>query len=118
MDRRRDRRCRDVAHRAGGAKRGRLLFDGARAAEFGVVQWSLPRLELPAFASALAARIAALPKAALAANKRCVAAALDPARDGYFEELRETRALYDHPETRRKVSAFLAPRGERSVKAR
>jgi enoyl-CoA hydratase/carnithine racemase len=94
---------------------GAEVFDGTQAAKFRIVQWALPRLELSAFAAALAARIAALPKAALAANKRCIAAALDPTRDGYSEELCETRALYDHPETRRKVSAFLAPRGERRI---
>jgi hypothetical protein len=48
-----------------------------------------------------------MPKAALAANKRCIAAATDPHRDGYAEEIAETRTLYDHPETRRKVAAFL-----------
>jgi hypothetical protein len=56
----------------------------------------------------MAARQAALPRAALAANKRCITAALDPSCDGYALERRETRALYDHPETRRKVSDFLA----------
>ena len=63
-----------------------------------------------AFASEIAARYAAMPKAALAANKRCIAAATDPARDGYADEISETRALYDHAETRRKVSDFLAKR--------
>jgi hypothetical protein len=41
-------------------------------------------------------------QAALAANKRCIAAATDPERDGYADEISETRTLYDHPETRHK----------------
>ena len=41
------------------------------------------------------------------AIKRCIAAVGDPARDGYAEEIAETRKLYDHPETRRKVLEFL-----------
>ena len=49
-----------------------------------------------------------MPKSALAANKRCIAAATDCARDGYAEEIAETRTLYDHPDTRRRVVAFLA----------
>ena len=42
-----------------------------------------------------------MPRAALAANKRCIAAARDRARDGFAEEIAATRRLYDHPETRR-----------------
>jgi enoyl-CoA hydratase/carnithine racemase len=89
---------------------GAELIDGAQAERLGLVQWARPREQLAAFAGELAAACASHPKAALAANKRCIAAASDPQRDGYAEELRETRALYEHPETRRKVSAFLARR--------
>jgi enoyl-CoA hydratase/carnithine racemase len=89
---------------------GAEVLDGAQAESLGLVQWARPRAELAEFAYALAERYAASPKAALAANKRCIAAAFDPARDGYADELRETRALYDHPETRRKVNDFLAKR--------
>ncbi len=87
---------------------GAEVLNGSDAEQLGLVQWARPRNELPAFAQALAAQLASRPKAALAANKRCINAALDPARDGYAEELRETRALYDHPDTRRQVAAFLA----------
>jgi len=89
---------------------GAEVIDGAEAERLGLVQWARPRDQLAAFASEIAARYAAMPKAALAANKRCIAAATDPARDGYADEISETRALYDHAETRRKVSAFLAKR--------
>jgi enoyl-CoA hydratase/carnithine racemase len=89
---------------------GAEVIGGAEAERLGLVQWARPRDQLAAFASEIAARYAAMPKAALAANKRCIAAATDPARDGYADEISETRALYDHVETRRKVSDFLAKR--------
>ena len=89
---------------------GAEVIDGAEAERLGLVQWARPRDQLAAFASEIAARYAAMPKAALAANKRCIAAATDPARDGYADEISETRTLYDHAETRRKVTDFLAKR--------
>jgi enoyl-CoA hydratase len=89
---------------------GAEVLDGAQAERLGLVHWARPRVELAEFAYALAERYATSPKAALAANKRCIAAAFDPARDGYAEELSQTRTLYDHPETRRKVNDFLAKR--------
>jgi enoyl-CoA hydratase/carnithine racemase len=87
---------------------GAEVLDGAEAQRLGLVQWARPRDQLPAYSRDLAAGLAARPKAALAANKRCINAALDARCDGYADELRETRALYDHPETRRQVAAFLA----------
>jgi enoyl-CoA hydratase/carnithine racemase len=89
---------------------GAEVIDGDEAARLGVVQWAVPLAELAAFARDLALRLGEVPKAALAANKRCIAAAGTSGRDGYAEEIRETRALYDHPETRRRVSGFLARR--------
>ena len=89
---------------------GAEVIDGAQAQQLGLVQWAKPADELAAWTRELAARYAAMPKAALAANKRCIAAATDADRDGYADEIAQTRALYDHPETRRKVSAFLARR--------
>lgn len=89
---------------------GAEIVDGAQAQRLGIVQWSAPQADLAAQAAAIAARYAALQKSALAANKRCIAAALDAQQDGYAVELRETRALYDDPETRAKVNAFLARR--------
>jgi enoyl-CoA hydratase len=89
---------------------GAEVIDGATAERLGLVQWAKPRAELADWTRELAARLAAGTKAALAANKRCIAAADDNRRDGYAEEIAETRLLYDHPETRRKVEAFLAKR--------
>ncbi len=86
---------------------GAEVVDGAVAERLGIVHWACPRAELGAFAADLAARYAGQPRAALAAVKRCIAAAFDPQGAGYAEELRLTRALYDHPESRRRVADFL-----------
>lgn len=98
---------------AGVAKRlilGAEIVDGATAEQLGIVQWARPLAEVAGFARQLAGHYAQMPKAALAANKRCIEAAGDAERDGYALEISETRSLYDHPETRRKVSDFLARR--------
>jgi enoyl-CoA hydratase len=87
---------------------GAELVSGAQAQAIGIVQWALPGDEVAAWTAALTQRLSAMPKEALAANKRCIAAQTNPDRDGYAEELAETRALYDHPETRQKVTAFLS----------
>lgn len=89
---------------------GAEVIDGAQAERLGLVQWARPGAELAACASELAAACAGSPKAALAASKRCIAAASEAQRDGYAEELRETRLLYEDAETRRRVSDFLARR--------
>jgi len=87
---------------------GGEVIDGTLAERLGIVQWAQPRAQLAEWSRELAAHFASAPRAALAANKRCIAAAGDVARDGYAEELASTRRLYDHPETRRKVSEFLS----------
>jgi enoyl-CoA hydratase/carnithine racemase len=92
---------------------GAELVDGAEAERLGIVQWVRPPAELASWTRELAQRLAATPIAALTANKRCIAAAGDATRDGFAEEIAETRKLYEHPETRRKVSAFLARRATR-----
>ena len=89
---------------------GAELVSGEEAEHLGIVQWVRPRAQLAGWTRELAARFAALPKAALGAIKRCIAAEGDPARDGYAFEIAETRKLYDHPETRRKVAEFLTRR--------
>ena len=86
---------------------GAEVIDGAESERLGIVQWSPPRAGLAETARDLAARFAALPRAALAEAKRCIAAQSDPARDGFAEELAASRRLYQHPETRRRVSEFL-----------
>jgi enoyl-CoA hydratase/carnithine racemase len=80
---------------------------GAEALGLGLVQWAVPRAELAAAARALAQRLAALPRHALAENKRCIELAGVPGDSGYAAEVEGTRRLYQDPETRRRVSAFL-----------
>jgi enoyl-CoA hydratase len=95
---------------AGTAKRlilGAESIDGAEALRLGLVQWTQPREQLTGWTRELAARLAGMPKAALSAAKRCIAAERDPTCDGFAAEIAATRALYDDPETRRKVSEFL-----------
>ena len=95
---------------------GAETVDGAQALALGIVQWARPGSELAAWTRELAARMATLPKAALAANKRCIAAQGEAGRNGFAEEIVETRKLYDHAETRLKVSEFLARSAARQTK--
>jgi enoyl-CoA hydratase len=83
------------------------LIDGAAGQALGMVQWAVAPQQLADFTAQLVAAIAALPMAALAASKRCLAEAGEPAVAGFVAELRETRLLLDHPETRARVAAFL-----------
>lgn len=87
------------------------MADGATAQSLGLVQWAVPRANLAARAAQIAAEIAGLPAAALAACKSCIAAAGDPDRDGYAEELEASRRLYGNEATQRRVAAFLAGTG-------
>jgi len=106
---------------AGIAKRlilGAEVVDGGQAERLGLVQWARPRAELAAWTRALAQRIAALPREALAANKACIGAAGSPTRDGYADEIAATRALYDSEETRERVARFLAARSTHTKEER
>ena len=87
---------------------GAEVLDGATAATLGVVHWAAPRAELPVRAAETAQRIADLPAAALAASKACIAAAGQPGRGGYADELEFTRSLLTNAETQKRVQAFLA----------
>lgn len=87
------------------------VIDGACADALGVVQWSIPRARLAERAREAVQRIADLPAAALAASKACIAAAGEPGRGGYFDELEHTRRLLCEPQTQQRVQAFLS--GER-----
>lgn len=86
---------------------GAEVIDGAEAERLGLVQWAQPRERLAEWTRDLAAKISALPKAALAAAKHCIAAHGDRTRDGFAEELVASQRLYHHPETRRRVAEFL-----------
>jgi enoyl-CoA hydratase/carnithine racemase len=95
---------------------GAEILDGAAAAGLGVVHWAVPRAELAQRATELARRIAGLPAAALAASKACIAAAQQPGTGGFTDELEFTRSLLSNPETRQRVTAFLAGAAEPSTK--
>ena len=82
--------------------------DGSMAERFGLVQWCYPRSELAQRATDIARHVAALPRAALAAAKLCVAAAGEPGRGGFGDGLEATYRLQTDPETRKRITAFLA----------
>lgn len=86
---------------------GAEVIDGAAAAGLGVVHWAVPRAELATRARELVARVAALPAAALAACKDCLAAAGEPGRGGYLLEVEHTRRLFTNADTRQRVATFL-----------
>jgi len=83
------------------------LVGGDTGQTLGMVQWAVAPPELASWTAKLVAAIAALPMAALAASKRCLAAAGEPGDSGFRAELEETRRLLDHPETRALVAGFL-----------
>jgi enoyl-CoA hydratase/carnithine racemase len=85
---------------------GAETFDGAAARNLGIVQWVAPQAHLRARALEIVRRIAELPAAALSASKVCIAAAAEPGRGGYADELEATRRLLSDVETRRRVQAF------------
>jgi enoyl-CoA hydratase len=91
---------------------GAEVLDGATAAELGVVHWAVPRAELAQRANDTTRHIAGFPAAALAASKACIAAAGQPGRGGYTDELEFTRLLLSNPETQQRVQAFLAGQAE------
>jgi len=83
---------------------------GDEAQALGLVQWAVPRERLADEAAALARRYGAMPRLAFAENKRCIALAGVPGEVGYAAEIDATRRLYQHPETKRRVAAFLDKR--------
>jgi enoyl-CoA hydratase/carnithine racemase len=76
-----------------------------------LVHWAVPHEELESRAGELATRIGAMPAAALAACKRCIAAASDHSIDGFELELKETERLHDGAEPARRIEKFLARSG-------
>ena len=86
---------------------GAEVIDGREAQRLGLVQWSVPAEQLEAFTGELVNRLGKLPVHAVAACKRCIAAALDDSVDGYELELSETRKLHDIPESQARIQAFL-----------
>ncbi|MBB4199242.1 enoyl-CoA hydratase [Rhodoblastus sphagnicola] len=88
---------------------GAEILDGATAQDLGLAHWSVARENVAGFVADLTARLAKIPRAAAAAAKSCIAAYADPARDGFEEELQQTKyLLLNESETRARVDAFLS----------
>lgn len=94
---------------------GAEIIDGAAASDLGIAHWAFAGSDLREKTAAIVRSIAALPSAALHACKRCIAAATEPGRGGYTDELEATRNLLGEPETRRRIDAFLAARADRAT---
>jgi enoyl-CoA hydratase/carnithine racemase len=87
---------------------GGEAVSGIEALQLGLVQWAVPRAQVAELARGLAQRAAGIPRATLAEIKRCIALAGAPRRgEGFAAEVAATRRLYDDPEVRRRVEAFL-----------
>ena len=86
---------------------GAEAVGGAEAVRLGLAHWVHPGADIEAAAGAIARRIAALPREALAECKQCISAALDPGRDGYAVELAGSARLLAAAETQRRVREFL-----------
>ncbi|MCC6193768.1 MAG: enoyl-CoA hydratase/isomerase family protein [Burkholderiales bacterium] len=97
---------------------GGETIDGREAERLGVVDWARPADALTEWTAELAARIAAKPRAALAANKRCIAAAVFASPAGFAAEIDATRELYGAPYTLERVGEFLARRRTTEAKTK
>ena len=86
---------------------GAEMVEGKDAVALGLAQWRAPAAELEAEARALVARLAKLPRQALAACKQCIAAAADGGGNGYEIELDGSRMLLATPDTQDRVRRFL-----------
>lgn len=84
------------------------VVGGEEAARLGMVQWAVPASELVERGRQLARDFAALPAAALAACKTCIAAA--ESGHGYESELSATLSLLADAGTRKRINGFLTDR--------
>lgn len=88
-------------------------LSGEQAAALGLVNWAVIPERLQASAEELALRIGQFPPNAIAACKRCLAAAQEPGTSGYLIELLETRRLYLDEQTRTRLTAFINSRKQK-----
>jgi len=86
---------------------GAEVLDGATACQMGLVQWVLPRADLPEAAAALARRVAGLPSPALALAKELIAAAGSQDTRGFALERVAGGHLLDTPQAKSQIAAFL-----------
>jgi enoyl-CoA hydratase/carnithine racemase len=81
--------------------------DGLTAQALGIVQWAVPRAELPDAAQRLAQRIASLSLPALKAGKELIAAQGATHEAGYALEREIGGSLLLTPEANERITAFL-----------
>ena len=84
------------------------VINGTTAEKLGVVHWAVPRTQLQARVKELLDGFASTPVLALAACKRCLMDYEVAEIDGFKSELTSTLRLYENPETRERIAAFLA----------
>jgi len=82
------------------------IVDGKTALDLGMVQWAVPRAELAATADELIDVWSGLSSAAILAAKKCIAAALDPAQNGFAKEIEVSLDLVQDQDTQSRVAAF------------
>jgi enoyl-CoA hydratase len=80
--------------------------NGRQAEALGIVQWSVPGVQLESEAAALAGRVAALPGETLAAGKACIAVQSERGRTGFDMERQMNLRLLGTNETRSCIAAF------------
>ena len=90
--------------------RGRLI-GGDEAARIGLAHESVSAENVEPRAMALAEELATQPPQALREAKRCINLARSEA--GFAAEIDATRALHRHPDTARRIAAFLAGRASK-----
>ena len=97
----------------GRAVASRLILSGEvipaeEAHRLGLVQWCLPPERFAEEAEQIANRYASMPRYAALGAKAAIAAALDPAVDGFALETEVVRTCFESAQTRSLVSSFLA----------
>lgn len=91
------------------------LIGADEAFRIGVAQYLCPAEAFDETIERLALQVSALPSAALAANKRCLA--LSRGADGYLEEILGTEVLHKDCDTRTLIANFVETRAARSSSA-
>ena len=91
---------------------GGEAVEGAEALRLGLVHWVCAPADLAARSDEIVRRLEAMPKHTLEANKRCILAAQERDANGSELEVAMTRLLYEHPESMRRLRAFLARRNK------
>lgn len=87
---------------------GADVVDGATAERLGLVQWSFEHDRLAEEAERIARQVSELAPQAIQEAKRLIALWGDRSGDGYREEVRAARRLFETAESRTRVAHFLA----------